>query len=142
MDRQTIFTEWLAALRSDEYNQLKGHLGNTNSSFCCLGILCTIWPEQLLVEIDGNDNILFNSEGGVLPFAIHEELQLSPTGSFYFSKIDSSLQTNIEKYDVDGDLVFNDICSLSALNDHGMPFKEIADVIENAETNSAWFVRT
>ena len=39
---QTIKTQWLQALRSDEYEQGIELLRSTEQRFCCLGVLCDI----------------------------------------------------------------------------------------------------
>lgn len=39
---EKVRAAWVAALRSGEYKQGHGHLGNQERGYCCLGVLCDL----------------------------------------------------------------------------------------------------
>lgn len=41
-----VKTEWLTALRSDEYRQGNGELRTMQDRYCCLGVLCDVAVKQ------------------------------------------------------------------------------------------------
>jgi hypothetical protein len=43
--------KWIAALRSGKYKQGHGAL-KKNNNYCCLGVLCDIYPETELLDKD------------------------------------------------------------------------------------------
>lgn len=46
--------KWVAALRSDDYEQARGRLRTTSGEYCCLGVLCDITaPAKWHKEADG-----------------------------------------------------------------------------------------
>ena len=103
---------WLEALRSGEYRQTRGYL-HTANGFCCLGVGCQLFkPDDIeAVEAEGY---------GVQTFKYDQNIAAGP--NFV-----------VEALGLYGDLGNrNDGIgpSLAGLNDDGIPFDEIADVIE------------
>jgi hypothetical protein len=120
----SIKQEWLAALRSGQYKQGKHRLQNSAGGFCCLGVLCDIasrhgvgrwesdWrklPEHLgdLPVYCGDIQGSPDAAEGHLPQAVMEWAGLD-TRTVYLGGGDA----------------------LTALNDHGLTFAEIADLID------------
>jgi len=119
-----IRKQWVDKLRSGEYPQAKGVLRKSDGGFCCLGVLCELAVEQKVIE----------------PPTLH--------GSSYFYQDDKSddaydawlpptvrkwagLQTDevrLAEYRVVNEVAIN---TLSAMNDRGLTFTEIADFIES-----------
>jgi hypothetical protein len=104
-------TRWLAALRSGEYKQTKEYL-RTPDGFCCLGVLCdlydpTVWDSVRDADDDHNYNYNFTSIGR----SSFETLPPSEIAELV-------------------DLTEDDCNALAGLNDEGMSFKQIADIIE------------
>lgn len=96
--------KWIAALRSGEYEQTTEVLKN-DEGFCCLGVACDI---SKLSEWGLISEYL--DETALLPGAVEKYFGLrDSTGSFW-----------------KGENHF----SLTGMNDDGMRFEEIADVIE------------
>jgi len=100
---------WVEALRSGEYEQGKDCLSN-GDEFCCLGVACDLYSKY-------NKPILFILENGVksydgdtvfLPFVVQDWLGLKSHSG-----------------------VFSNANSLAQMNDGGLTFKEIADMIES-----------
>lgn len=69
-------TKWLEALKSGEYKQGKRFLhritkSNNESSFCCLGVACDLFKEELNINfqlrLNGHDLGGFYNDGGALP---------------------------------------------------------------------------
>lgn len=96
--------KWVKALRSGKYKQGTGRLRSMSDEYCCLGIAC---------DVSGLDKWKYKGfykykEGvGALPIAVKKWLGLRDRfGSFGKGE------------------------SLSAMNDNGFLFEEIADVIE------------
>lgn len=118
--KQEIKEKWLCALRSGEYKQTKGILKNDNS-FCCLGVLSDIYSKETGTEwkprrtrVPGEFEIL--DDNGVLPLPIMlwaglNNLNPEVVAPSHISE--SRLPTN-----------------LASLNDRGVGFNDIADIIE------------
>jgi hypothetical protein len=115
----TIKAQWVAALRSGEYEQGTGYLNSDDKKFCCLGVLCELAAEagivrkQIPTEIGP---IGYGSETGTLPATVKDwsglrdgvgafDVQIEATGEYFYAW-------------------------LTTLNDDGMTFDQIADVIE------------
>lgn len=131
-----IAKQWVEALTSGTYQQGQGKLHATDIKgecmYCCLGVLCDLYMQQNPDELDvkvvtrksdafpqhfqmlsiGDDSLtVYDDESVVLPLRVREWAGMSdPLGRF----IDS------ESHGQD---------SLAELNDHGMSFAKLADVI-------------
>jgi hypothetical protein len=113
-----IKEKWVAALRSGDYRQTQGALARRGSlggplSHCCLGVLCEIAAENGVVSRhDDGRRIQFGVGGGTayLPLPVVEWADLSDTNP-----------------KVGGEY-------LAVLNDEGVPFSVIANLIENDES--------
>lgn len=107
--------KWLEALRSDKYQQGKSYLRTVDDKFCCLGVLCDVVDPKGWNKVPGG-SWEYADRSGFLPteVAIKTGLKSVPTGDAYFTEADT------------------DSCQfkLSAMNDHGSSFAEIADWIE------------
>lgn len=114
--------KWVAALRSGEYKQGVRRLHTTNSEdkFCCLGVACDLYQKEvggLIVEVMGVQEdrqrpVAYDNNIGSLPPRVQNWLGIKGSYGDPYS----------------GVIVNED--SLSGLNDKGMSFDEIADVIE------------
>lgn len=117
---EKLKAQWIAALRSGNYTQGQGQLRRTewgDATYCCLGVLCDISDKGMW----GNNTYYHN-------------------GSYSSVGIPASLVKHtinvITPYDEpsEGPLPFTDRnggrLQLSTLNDTGMSFDQIADVIE------------
>jgi len=130
---EIVKAKWVAALRSGEFQQCKGTL-RKGDSFCCLGVLSelavrdgVIMPAQVLPETDWRSSrgdglpvYVYNNEAGHLPTAVAKWAGLS----YSYDNWDGEVG---HEPDVDPSV---DGRELSGLNDSGLPFSEIADVIE------------
>lgn len=107
--------EWVAALRSGEYPQGNGKL-NVDGKYCCLGVLCELLVKRGTVEeYDSNGAISYgmgNEYNGTI--LTHDIVRI--TG---LPNTTGKLPTPI-----DG------LISLASLNDNGVPFDKIANIIE------------
>jgi hypothetical protein len=112
-----IADRWVAALRSGRYKQARGALRDILDSgtpaYCCLGVLCDISDVGYWETRDHDDNVYVCHSGQnsevVLPRPVAEWAGIAtPEGTY--------------------DLLNN--VSLAKLNDNGMTFDAIADVIE------------
>lgn len=102
--------QWVAALRSGEYEQWRGALRNEDR-YCCLGVACDVYAKATGEgEWDGHDFIVPDpSVPGLLPGAVREWLGLAVGNKGWMQKG----------------------LSLTARNDAGATFAEIADLIES-----------
>ena len=100
-----IKEEWVKRLRSGEYEQGQGVLKDIDDTYCCLGVLASIYLDE------HNKGWRFEEcyDRLYLPKAIVNWAGLS---NYY------------------NDININDKCSLVSMNDEGCSFEEIADVIE------------
>lgn len=109
-----IKQKWVAALRSGNYNQGVNTLRKGNN-FCCLGVLCDVvdpkgWKESQLFKTSKKYGYGINEVTSTLPYEIMQFAGLTdrnPTLTFD-----------------DKDLM------VSQLNDKGITFEEIANLIE------------
>lgn len=107
--RQEVAEQLCEALRSDKYKQTSSRLRD-GDRFCCLGVLCDIsglheWEE------DGT----YGGNEGILPWKVMEWAGMSTAG---------------------GNVVLNgELTCLAELNDSGMAFTNIADIIEEGWRN-------
>ena len=133
--KEEVKVLWLEALRSGQYQQGQETLRRKNSSgpmnattdqFCCLGVLCdlyakahpdrTVWTEATkerhialnLVPFDLGDGLI---EHEYLPMRVRVWAGLDPR---------------------DPQVTYNDeVTDISSLNDNGVSFTQIADLIED-----------
>ena len=131
-----IAKQWVDALKSGTYQQGQGKLHATDINgacmYCCLGVLCDLYMQQNPDELDvkvvtrkdaaypqeysqlsiGDASLtVYDNDSLVLPLRVREWAGISdPIGRF----------VNAESHAAD---------SLAELNDHGMSFAALADVI-------------
>jgi hypothetical protein len=111
---------WIDALRSGEYKQGAAYLRKKDDTYCCLGVLCDLAVKDgVAVEWSGEwtgvayvarDNASGRRPTTALPPVVSEWAGLTKWG-------DDALEPR-------------EALDLTGLNDNGMPFGEIADVIE------------
>lgn len=106
--------EWVEALESDKFTQGRGLL-HTPSGLCCLGVAC------YLLEKKGVLTKTILKEDNVVRYGIEENPALLPKEAIEYMGVESSSPQ----------VLTMDLChvSLSSLNDNGMTFKEIAQII-------------
>ena len=106
--KKEIADKWIAALRSGKYKQTVGVLNSPNEGMCCLGILCEI---SKLTEWE---------KSKTLPYAdkYMNELKVLPKE---VQKWAGLISHNGE---------FGNGLALSAENDKGKTFSQIATIIE------------
>jgi len=108
-----IKQQWLNALRSGEYSQGTGHLQNPDG-FCCLGVLCDIYAKETGTQweptADGRFSF-FQGQASYLPGEVKEWAGLDSANP----KVRTSEDKTTE---------------LAILNDTGITFPEIAQIIE------------
>ena len=120
---------WLEALRSGKYRQTEGKLkeatySGENEAFCCLGVLCDLHSQDKGVDrvwgLPGSDDQSamgwYDDNEGELPDSVMDWAEL----------VNPNPKTN-EEVVMNGR---NQAATLAYLNDHGMDFAKIADVIE------------
>ena len=115
---------WLDELRSGKYPQGTGKLRDGSDAYCCLGVACELYRqtygkgEWQWQKTEDNDFAVYafvvdvEHLVGVLPAAVRDALGLDDSEGGY--------------YDDGGNPK-----SLVNLNDAGMTFAEIADIIES-----------
>jgi hypothetical protein len=116
--RADIATKWIDRLRNGNIPQTSDALGTKDGERCCLGVLCDIAVEDGIIakptEFDGEPALKYADHWSILPDAVMQWAGMaSDTGSLRNT-----------------DSVYSDK-ELTELNDTGMPFSEIADVIES-----------
>ena len=136
--RKEIAEQWVQALRSGQYKQTTTRLKNAEGGCCCLGVLCTLAPKSVgefndlsfeWVETVVEDN---DGEYPCEPHEVrrdHYEDSELPTPVMTWAGVSDSCGTIGNEFfrGRDG----KEYQSLAELNDSGMSFAEIADIIEN-----------
>lgn len=108
-----VKTKWLAALRSGDYKQGRNVLGRVDADsgeeFCCLGVLCELAEKEGVVKRKLQwDYFVYGRSEHYLPESVQR-----------WSGMDGGRGDRPVAFD-----------SLSALNDRGYTFDQIADIIE------------
>lgn len=117
-----IKAEWIRRLRSGDYEQGRGSLCR-NDKYCCLGVLSEIAAERHVtsrgeLEEDGWRWIEFGFETSTLPAEVQDwSLVLTQTGIFMLPGEVAARNGRVSM-------------SLAWLNDTGLTFSQIADIIE------------
>jgi len=108
-----IKAQWIAALRSGEYAQGQYRL-RQGDRFCCLGVLCELAVRDgVTVGVPGpGDTYDYDGQEVHLPASIQ-----------HWAGIRENPMVTVDRPWVSRR-------SLAELNDDGMPFEEIADLIE------------
>ncbi len=103
---------WVAALRSGKYKQGWTRL-HREEEFCCLGVACEISGlGRWMADDDGSDIIWYLGYTSVLPPVVQHWLGVP-------NELGLQLQTRQAHF-----------VGLECLNDEGMTFSQIADLIE------------
>jgi len=112
-----IKDKWVKALRSGEYTQGRGTL-RKNDKFCCLGVLCDLymkedtnssWRTKFKDDVEETFNFISGKE----------------------SKSDTLPNEVVEWCDLDHTNPDTKKGAIAKLNDDGISFEELADIIEN-----------
>lgn len=110
-----IKKRWVAALRSGKYKQNVGTLKSTSGKYCCLGVLCELYSKEH--EVPWQARQCFMGQLDVLPFAVAEWAGLGYIRSpAVMREIPFSNKTESQ--------------TLGYMNDRRVPFRVIADLIE------------
>jgi hypothetical protein len=123
MTKNELRKQWVEALRSGEYRQGYGTLRNVNNEYCCLGVLCDIvakdQPEKFgwKHEMKGDGFLVFYERGN--PFDTGRAVPIP------------AVMTMAGLISSNGTLSCGD--TLTAMNDDGMSFEELARFIEAGE---------
>ena len=117
MDKH-VAERWVQALRSGQYQQGQHELHPDTNSYCCLGVLCDLYRvEQGKGEWRNgpmrNELFIFSTPTGVYESAVLPEMVKSWAG----------MRTSTGSIAGSED-------ELAALNDEGMEFPQLADLIE------------
>lgn len=116
--KKEIAEKWIKALRSGEYEQGQGCLSE-GGKYCCLGVLCEILNVPKTID-EGTMTARYSGYTLGLPVEVRELSGIS------------SLDGVLPRQYVVG---FEVVQTLAGLNDIGMSFNEIADIIEKEWEN-------
>lgn len=127
---QEIKARWVAALRSGEFEQGKDYLCE-DGKYCCLGVLSelavrdgVIAPAEAIDVPSGGTipGLAFDGERHHLPQSVAKWADINPEYDDWEGDV---------VYDPDPYVLFGDRDqTVSELNDKGMTFPELADLIE------------
>jgi hypothetical protein len=121
-----VKAKWVAALRSGNYEQ-GYHLLKYDNRYCCLGVFCEIMRVPVSDTIEGA--VLFDNEKSVLPLSVQHEYGFSES-EVYINLTQENVQRLNEYIDVATNAFELDYTLLTTVNDRGVPFDVIADLIE------------
>lgn len=130
LTRQKLVPEikerWLTALRSGKYKQGAGAL-RVGDKYCCLGVLCQLLAEEAYIPVSSSG--VTGEDGGIVVYDGTTTLPSSLTVAIAFGA--NVVRAGGENWNVyDPRSPSHYMTSLAQLNDSGMSFAEIADVIE------------
>ena len=107
--------DWVKALRSGDYQQAQGTL-RKGDSFCCLGVACDISGVDEWRKVETNDGTFYYE------YLVGNWQSLAVEIADYYG-----MRDGFGGFWIDPG---NKISSLSTLNDRGLSFDEIANIIE------------
>lgn len=113
--KKTIKQKLCKALRSGDYKQGKHELRSADNEYCCLGVLCDLYRKETnkrWVKNEFDDNYKMHGDAAFLPEEVMEWAGVEDDNLY--------LQRGGEQI------------AASYLNDRGVPFTEIADLIEES----------
>jgi hypothetical protein len=125
--------KWLAALRSGEYKQARGYL-KTEFGYCCLGVLCDVSGLGEFTPVPGGvfkfEAPSFESCEGSPSTTAQHALEIDA-----YKLVDPALvRAAYAKHDREVpesiDWCIRDGMNVMGLNDNGVPFDIIADIVE------------
>jgi len=122
--RAEIKDKWVAALRSGEYVRTRETLRD-DYGFCCLGVLCDLYIEESQNVTEEQRSYWNNGH----EFMVAKDPE-QPGGGYYENAVLPDSVMNWAGMKTTDGSISKDIC-LASLNDQGMEFEQIADVIEN-----------
>jgi hypothetical protein len=115
-------TLWLTDLRSGRFLQGEGGLANRDAlgdkRYCCLGVFCERARAEGIVQVDirlNGKRFYGTEDNGWQPFYLPQEVQ---------EWAELSSDNPVVRYD-------GQFATLASLNDRGIPFDVIADLIED-----------
>lgn len=126
MDKK-IAEEWIEALRSGNYSQTSLKL-KSGKGYCCLGVLCDLAAQKGVGKwkpVPFDDTDLFVTENGQHSTVLPDEVV-----SWAGMNQDYRGMGSNGPYPRNGDEPLASHTCLSALNDDGASFEEIAQVIQ------------
>jgi hypothetical protein len=138
---EAIKERWLAALRSGKYKQGRGKLKTVDDEYCCLGVLCElavedgvigsfISPYETSVWVYSPGDVEHpDTESGVLPKQVAEWAGIPSSNPYVSITKEEASRMDAHKVDYRSDGEPSD-STLACLNDGGLVFNQIADVIE------------
>lgn len=141
---------WLKALRSGDYPQGTGQLRNSDDEFCCLGVLCDVveWvtPIEVVWEFSGTGEGYYatvrnmekpgsNSDRLLLPASLANAVGLNwaPGPEIEIGLLTDAELTEIQGHQPDNTIERTGWVSLAVLNDAGITFERIAQLIEESD---------
>lgn len=113
------FLQWIAALKSGTYEQGKQALQSVHGGYCCLGVACIVLGKNLSYRYTDKEDTVKRLAGG-LPF---NQRDAGATIPDWLCNID----TDFLKFDYRGKGL--SAIAIANMNDSGMSFTEIADVL-------------
>ena len=124
MDKLEFRKRWISALKSGKYQQGRQFL-NYNGKYCCLGVACELLREDGILNSNINlGAVTYNNKKHFPPFEVIDILGIGNSNFICDDRIKDLL------YDYDLDIRGDGRMSLIYLNDHGVPFSIIAQIIE------------
>lgn len=126
-----VKAEWVAALRSGEYQQATGKLTD-GGGYCCLGVLCELAAARGVVTIEVHPGYkTYDGASHTLPTAAHTWAGLRDANPTV--PVPDEIAARIDE----GDLLWHEGIPLAAFNDGNvaygvgpLAFNAIADIIE------------
>ena len=138
---QEFKAKWVEALRSGEYKQGRGYLKvteNGEARYCCLGVACELlresgvdvtWEKGNSGGPNSDPNITYFSayaegvgSGGILPSSLAARIGTGRDPVVVISETTRGFSKSLPFAHTE--------FALSTLNDNGVPFSEIANLIE------------
>lgn len=122
--------KWVKALRSGEYEQCTGELENAKG-FCCLGVACKVFIPAADQKLRSEPACAYDRENGrVAGTLIGSMPLLQPNAPDWLRGINAGFANRLRrKKPKIKDLHIEANDSLTDLNDRGVSFKQIAEVI-------------
>jgi hypothetical protein len=139
--REDIKKAWVADLRDPRNKQANGVLRNAHDEFCCYGRLCEVVKNDFEFDIEvgrtlDEEENYYDESDYLYIYKNQEDYELPPNDlmialGFDFDK-DGWVTVEVSE-EIQNEYNVEKVVRLDVLNDKGMPFAEIADLIEKSD---------
>lgn len=125
---EQVKQQWIGDLLDNPNSQGRGLLRSTDTTFCCLGRLCHLHPENNWRFVPSENEYVWEGENAWIPDKVREWAGLASSCPKLTIPMNDPLFDRLKVLGEGDDK--HTVVSLIAINDNGFTFEEIAHLID------------